>query len=37
MGATRHFARELRLCGTYDRMSDAMSSDEASRLFEPRD
>ena len=37
MGATRHFARELRLCGTYDRMSDAMSSDGASRLFEPRD
>jgi 2-methylisocitrate lyase-like PEP mutase family enzyme len=37
MGATRHFARELRLFGTYERMSDAMSSDEASRLFEPRD
>jgi len=37
MGATRQFARELRLFGTYDRMSDAMSSDEASRLFEPRD
>jgi 2-methylisocitrate lyase-like PEP mutase family enzyme len=37
LGATRHLARELRLSGTYDRMSDAMPGDEVSRLFEPRD